>query len=155
MKLLSIDPGLTGAIALFEDGVCVDVMPMPWMWITKSKKKKKVINVPELDSMFRIVNPNMVVIEKVHAMPGNGATSMFSFGYAYGVVVAMSWAHCSKVLDATPQEWKKHHNLIGSEKKEATILAKKLCTHVTSSGKADAYLIGVYALQSGLCTLKQ
>ena len=59
---------------------------MPWKWIkskTNKSGKKKVIDLFVLGKLFQRAKADYVVIEKVHAMPGQGVTSMFSFGYAY------------------------------------------------------------------------
>jgi hypothetical protein len=62
----------------------------------------------------------LLVIEKVHAMPGQGVTSMFTFGSGFGELKALA-----KILGApwflvTPQEWKKRVLAGTNKSKEAT-----------------------------------
>ena len=125
---------------------------MPWKWIkskTNKSGKKKVIDLFVLGKLFQRAKADYVVIEKVHAMPGQGVTSMFSFGYAYGAVKALAETFVEhEVIDVTPQKWKKHFNLLGTEKNVATELAKLSSAKVTSSGKADAFLMGRWFLEA-------
>ena len=125
---------------------------MPWKWIPAPKlkhKKKKVIDLFVLGKLFQRAKADYVVIEKVHAMPGQGVSSMFSFGFAYGAVKALAETFVEhEVIDVRPQEWKKHFNLIGTDKSQATELAKNMSRKVTSSGRADAYLMGKWFLEA-------
>ncbi len=152
MRVFSIDPGITGALCLFDNGQITEAYAMPWKWVPALRlkhKKKKVIDLFVLGELFKRAKADYVVIEKVHSMPGQGVASTFNFGFAYGAVKALAESFVEhEVIDVRPQEWKKHFNLIGTEKKEATELAKTLSTRVTSSGKADAYLIGKWFLEA-------
>ena len=124
---------------------------MPTMKVpstTTKSKTKTVIDLEKLGKIFVLNHADKCYIEKVHAMPGQGVTSMFNFGYAYGVVKMGAASFCDETIDVTPQKWKKHFNLLKTEKKDATALAKSFDKRITSSGKADAYLIGRYALEA-------
>lgn len=46
-------------------------------------------------------------IEKVHAMPGQGVTSMFNFGMSYGALRMAVIASGIPFRDVTPQMWQK------------------------------------------------
>lgn len=48
-----------------------------------------------------------VTMEAVHAMPGQGVTSMFHFGESYGMLQAMALINGWKLNLVTPQAWKK------------------------------------------------
>ena len=154
MRLLAIDPGATGALAWFEDGVLIEVFNMPSIkYVDYKKRNKKRLDFAELDRIFLKVSPEEVVIEKVSAMPGNGNVSMFNFGMNFGALQAFSATYSDKVTLVRPMEWKKHFDLVNTEKKAATELAKSYTPKVTNSGKADAYLIGKYYLDT-LCSTK-
>src|SRR5688572_30454082 len=52
-------------------------------------------------------NEIKAVVERVHAMPKNGAVSMFTFGQGYGMLrMALTAIECSWE-DVTPQSWMK------------------------------------------------
>jgi crossover junction endodeoxyribonuclease RuvC len=91
------------------------------------------------------------VIEKVHAFSGQGVSSSFLFGQAYGSLLAVAnrISNTGTVHKVTPQAWKKYHNLIKTEKKASLGLVQnkypeaglKLVKH---HNMADAILIGEY-----------
>jgi crossover junction endodeoxyribonuclease RuvC len=86
--LIGIDPGVSGALSVYEHKKLIEVLDMPTM--SEGKKNKKQINSAQLSlEIKKRVNgsdENAVVIEHVTAMPGQGVTSMFNFGQSFGVV---------------------------------------------------------------------
>ena len=81
MKIIGIDPGLSGAIAILDDKKVLGLFDMPVM--ADGKKNKRQLNSAQL---VNILNDNtinseekVVVVEQVNAMPGQGGTSMFNF----------------------------------------------------------------------------
>ena len=82
MKVIGIDPGLSGAIAVLEDKKVLGIFDMPVM--AEGKKNKRQLNSAQLVNVIKS-NINLdeeisVVVEQVNAMPGQGVTSMFNFG---------------------------------------------------------------------------
>jgi len=151
-RILSIDVGITGALAWFEDGKCIEIFKMPTIeFIDYKKRKKKKLDFKELDRIFLNVSPEIVVIESVSAMPGNGNVSMFNFGMNYGALQAFAATYGDETILVRPRAWKAHFDLINTPKKAATELAKRFTPLVTNSGKADAYLIGRYYIEE-LCS---
>ena len=85
MKIIGIDPGLSGAIAILENKNVLKLFDMPVM--AEGKKNKKQLNSAQL---VNIIKKNInksddiaVVVEQVNAMPGQGVTSMFNFGQTF------------------------------------------------------------------------
>ena len=79
MMIIGIDPGISGSICFFQDGIIKDVIEMPTM--TDGKKNKRQVNgaqifneISERTNKFDKKNIK-VVIEQVSAMPGQGVTS--------------------------------------------------------------------------------
>ena len=72
MKIVGIDPGLSGAIAILEDNKVLSLFDMPVM--SEGKKNKKQLNSAQLVNILRenILNSEdiAVVVEQVNAMPG-------------------------------------------------------------------------------------
>jgi hypothetical protein len=79
MRILGIDPGITGAFALYRDGEWI-LFDMP----IAGDAKHHEINGPEVCRWLREQAPDHAFIEFASARPGQGVTSMFRFGCAYG-----------------------------------------------------------------------
>ena len=88
MKILGIDPGLSGAIAILEKKKVLNLFDMPVM--AEGKKNKKQLNSAQLVNIIRENSIGdeeiVVVVEQVNAMPGQGVTSMFNFGQTFGAI---------------------------------------------------------------------
>ena len=118
MRVIGIDPGITGALVLLDDGVPIEWMHMPTV---KSAKASRVNAVALAE--FLKQECDMVSIEQVHAMPNQGVSSMFSFGHAAGTIAGVLGALQIPHMYVTPQKWKKQYNLIGKDKDAARELA--------------------------------
>ncbi len=152
--IVAIDIGATGAIALLDiPEARQEVVDMPVVLPERRKGGKKpspLVDGRRLAKMLRGLDPNetIVVIEKVGAMPGQGVTSMFNFGNSAGTVRGVVEALGFKIVFVTPQQWKKAHRLIGTEKDAARVLALKKFPALASrlkrkkdGGRGDALLI--------------
>jgi len=93
VRTLGIDPGLSGAVALFGDGV-VDVR----------RDFKKLSDITDAIMAFAPF-ADRAALEFVSAMPGQGVTSMFAFGKATGVAVSALVAAKLPYIEVTPQRW--------------------------------------------------
>ena len=78
MKIIGIDPGLSGAIAILENNKVLNIFDMPVM--SEGKKNKRQLNSALLVTLIKENIENSeevaVVVEHVNAMPGQGVTSM-------------------------------------------------------------------------------
>ena len=86
MKIIGIDPGLSGAIAVLKNKKVLNIFDVPVM--SEGKKNKRQLNSAQL---VKLLKDNIkddeevsVVVEQVNAMPGQGVTSMFNFGQTFG-----------------------------------------------------------------------
>lgn len=119
MKIIGIDPGLTGAIAILENNKVLNIFfEMPVM--SEGKKNKRQLNSAQL---VRLLNDNIsknedvsVIVEQVNAMPGQGVTSMFNFGQTFGAIKGICAALGLPIFFVRPSKWKKHFELINSSK---------------------------------------
>jgi len=88
MKIIGIDPGLSGGIAILEKNKVLNIFDMPVM--SEGKKNKRQLNSAYLVSLIKEnIKSNeevVVVVEQVNAMPGQGVTSMFNFGQTFGAI---------------------------------------------------------------------
>ena len=118
MKVIGIDPGLSGAIAVLEDKKVLGIFDMPVM--AEGKKNKRQLNSAQLVNVIKS-NINLdeeisVVVEQVNAMPGQGVTSMFNFGQTFGAIKGVCAALNLPIFFVRPSKWKKYFELINSSK---------------------------------------
>ncbi len=118
MKIIGIDPGLSGAIAILEDNKVLNIFDMPVM--AEGKKNKRQLNSAQLVNIIRdntVLSDEVVaVVEQVNAMPGQGVTSMFNFGQTFGAIKGVCAALNLPIFFVRPSKWKKYFELINSSK---------------------------------------
>jgi crossover junction endodeoxyribonuclease RuvC len=155
MLIIGIDPGIAGAICFFEKGEVIDVIDMPTM--AEGKKNKRQINgrqifheISSRINSYSSENIN-VVVEQVSAMPGQGVTSMFNFGQSFGVIKGICSAMQLPIFFVRPAKWKKHFDLINSQKDASRTKAIEMFPNISSilskkkdANKADAILIASF-----------
>lgn len=93
-------------------------------------------------------------VEKVGARPGQGVTSMFNFGKAFGYILGALEISMVPYELVTPQVWKKEFHL-AADKKQSIACCKRLFPQVElrrnahcrtdHDGMAEALLIAEYA----------
>jgi len=148
---LGIDPGITGAIALIVGDRCLGVWDMPAV----SEGKKRFVSPHLLADVLREAadlsgdDRPTVVLERVAARPGQGVSSMFSFGRSVGVIEGVVGALGWPIVRVTPATWKKRAKLQGKDKDASRSTAIDLfpeaahwLTRKLDCGRADAMLIG-------------
>lgn len=153
--LIGIDPGKTGGIATLQilDGkVSLTLGDTPVIKGAKaSKDEYDVLAMAQILKRNQNANPH-VFIEKVGAMPGQGVTSMFSFGKGFGLWLGMLGALDLPYTLVTPQRWKKTMlSDMTDDKAASRIRAMQLFPFAADSfrlvkdhNKAEAALIAEY-----------
>ena len=146
MRVIGIDPGITGALVLLEDGMPIEWIHMPTVKSAKSSRVNSVVL-----AEFLRQECDLVIVEQVHAMPKQGVSSMFSFGHAAGTIAGVVGALQKPYYYVTPQSWKKDAGLIGKDKDAARTLAiqkqpkwRDLDKKIKGQALADAALIALY-----------
>ena len=136
MRIIGIDPGLSGGIAVLDDLKIYDIFDMPIM--SEGKKNKNQLNSAQL---VNIINEHVlknedtfVIVEQVSAMPGQGVTSMFNFGQTFGSIKGICAALRLPIFYVRPAKWKKHFELINSSKDSSRT---KACLLYTSPSPRD------------------
>ena len=116
MKIIGIDPGLSGAIAVLENNKVLNIFDMPVM--SEGKKNKRQLNSAFLVNLIKENIGNSeeiaVVVEQVNAMPGQGVTSMFNFGQTFGAIKGVCAALGLPIFFVRPSKLKKYFDLINS-----------------------------------------
>jgi len=157
MKILGIDPGLSGAIAILEKKKVLNLFDMPVM--AEGKKNKKQLNSAQLVNIIRENSIGeeeiVVVVEQVNAMPGQGVTSMFNFGQTFGAIKGVCAALNLPIFFVRPSKWKKYFELINSSKDSSRTkvieMYPSLSNQLTKKkdvNKSDAILIANYHLNN-------
>ena len=155
MIIFGIDPGVSGAISVLENKKVIEVFDMPTM--IDGKKNKKQVNGAQVTNIIkeRLDSEKekeiAVVVEHVNAMPGQGVTSMFNFGQSFGVIKGICSALGLPIYFVRPTKWKKHFNLIKTNKDASRTKVIEVYPEISSklsrkkdSNKADAILIARY-----------
>ena len=158
MKIIGIDPGLSGAIAVLENNKVINIFDMPVM--PDGKKNKRQLNSAQLVKLLKdhiLKNDEIaIVVEQVNAMPGQGVTSMFNFGQTFGAIKGISATLKLPIFFVRPSKWKKHFELINSSKDASRTkviemypsFAEKL-SKKKDVNKSDAILIARFFSETG------
>ena len=140
MVYIGIDPGKHGALAYIDDEEVV-VVPFDaevYRQILRSAGEKRAV----------------CCLERVGAMPGQGVTSMFSFGENYGYIRGLLEANEIPYQAVRPQDWKREFG-ITKDKSTSVAVCKRLFPKVSllptersrkeNDGLAEALLMACYA----------
>jgi crossover junction endodeoxyribonuclease RuvC len=154
MRVLGVDPGVTGALAMLDtDLSALVVCDMPSTLIKVGKTHRRQLSEFWLADTLRIYAPDEAWIERVHALPKQGVASSFSFGLSYGLARGVLAALGVRVTLVTPNEWKRSFRL-GPDKNEARLVASRLFPanaayfiRARDDGRAEAALLALFGAQ--------
>lgn len=152
---LGIDPGLAGALALYvPSSGLVRVEDVPTHQLTRNGKAKREI---DYHGLARLVDDmakgagTRIVIEQVSSMPGQGVSSVFAFGKAYGVLIGIAASTFCPIEFVTPAVWKRAMGVTASKdgsRAKASMLfpaSSASWARVKDDGRAEALLIAAWA----------
>lgn len=158
---IGVDPGLKGAHVCLRDGEPWVIEDMPTI-ITNLKTGAEATNhrcLAERFKCYRHMNPGahiFAVVEQQIALqseaPQRSLKTGAGFGMILGVLAGLGIDHCV----VTSQRWKKHFNLLGTEKDQSRIYCvqrwpEKVGMYMTAkkhNGRSDALLIARYAYET-------
>lgn len=155
MIVLGIDPGLSGALAFYEvEAQSVEIIDMPCVEVVRNHKHKREVSANLLAGVLEGRSVAAAFLERVNAMPGQGVSSVFSFGRSSGIVEGVVAAFRIPITLVIPQTWQKAMGVrdgkdAGRERAmqlfpaQADMFARK-----KDDGRSDAALIAVYGYQS-------
>lgn len=148
MKVLGIDPGLIGGVAVVEIGngraaALLAAADLP----TVGEKAKRRIDVTAFLAWIAEQAPDHAYIERAQAMPDQGSSSGFIYGRAVGALEACVLGMQVPLTIIESTAWKKSNALIGRGKEDsrqralhlfpgAACFARKM-----DHGRAEAALI--------------
>ena len=148
--IIGIDPGYSGAVAFLWPNMKLEIHDMP---VLKNAKGKTELNMHILHELLAPEgeHKHVAFIEKVHAMSGQGVSSMFRFGETYGATQMAVAAHKIPIQYVTPATWKKHFKLSRNKGVSRGLATQRfqecadLFKRVKDDGRAEAALIALYA----------
>lgn len=154
--IAGIDPGKTGAMVIIHADGTPEAFRVPLMKKTKTKTEPAWSQWGrEWADALTFAGVDMIVIESVHARPGQGVTSMFNFGKTLGFVhaLAIGFGKCP-VHHPTPSVWKAKMGLTNANKDASREEARRLypalapeLVRVKDDGVAEAALLADYGRQ--------
>ncbi len=154
---LGIDPGISGAFSVLDKGgAIVQVFDMPTLSYTSGKSIKQRVNPQSIVAELRLFKTQSIegIIEQVNAMPGQGVTSMFSFGRSLGILEGVLAGVDMPYKLVTPAVWKKAMG-VNSSKDGAREMAMRtwpsksdLFKRKKDDGRAESALLALYLLKT-------
>jgi hypothetical protein len=146
--IMGVDPGVSGALAFYfidhPERVAVEDMPIVAGDVDAVTLSKRIASMA----------PDLVFLERVNAMPGQGVSSTFKFGRSYGVALGVIGAAAIPLHLVTPAKWKGYLRL-SSDKEQARALALRLFPSCgdhfkrkKDHGRAEAALIARYGAET-------
>ncbi len=150
MIYCGIDPGFSGAIALYDPHKrWLEVHDCP---LVTNSAGKNTMFLPGVIDILKSVDLAQVtcIIEKSQAMPKQGVSSVFSYGKGYGSYLGILAALKIPYSEVGPVEWKRNLK-VPSEKDAARGRASELMPEHSSNwmrkkdhGRAEAALLAYY-----------
>ena len=148
---LGIDPGLSGALAFYDvEDKSLEIIDMPVTEVTRNGKTKREVAAALVASSVAGRKIEFSVIERVGAMPGQGVTSVFSFGKSAGIVEGVLAAYEIPTHLATPQSWQKMFGVRAGKDGSRDCAMRTFPAYTDyfkrkkDDGRSDAALIALY-----------
>lgn len=152
-RILGIDPGASGALALYDPVTSdLDIIDMPTYKALVNGTKKKRIDLYALARWIDLHSRSIkfAVVEDPHAMPGQGVSSSFAFGFSCGAAQMLVASALIPVTLVRPAIWKRRMGL-SSDKNASRALAslrfpqhRVLFARAKDDGRAEAALLALY-----------
>jgi crossover junction endodeoxyribonuclease RuvC len=151
MKVLGVDPGVRGGLALVEinDGAAPRLIGAIDIPVVGTGAKERV-DVLAVRLWIAAHKPDYAAVERAQAMPKQGASSGFKYGRAVGALEAVLSCCEIPMTIVEPSAWKKAHHLHGGDKEGGRQRALQLfpAAHAMLSrkrdhGRAEAALIAL------------
>jgi crossover junction endodeoxyribonuclease RuvC len=148
---MGVDPGLSGAIAVYRPGDGhVQCFDMPTYEI-KGKRHVDLYGIARIVDTFHL-QIKLAVIEEVGARPGQGVSSMFKFGFNAGAAQMAVAANFIPMRTVGPGVWKRAMGLpAGADKDASRRRASQLLPHFShlwarakDDGRAEAVLLAIF-----------
>ena len=153
MKVAGIDPGLSGAVCIFDvDKGILTILDMPTVEVKSGKTMKRRLSEPMLAELLRPHEIDHVALEQVGAMPKQGVASTFNFGQTYGAIRGVLAGLRIPVTMVNPAKWTRDMKVTGGKDANRQRAAQLFPAYAASfsrakdDGRADAALLAHWLL---------
>lgn len=151
MIVAGIDPGKSGAMAIIYPDGSVQFFDVPRIKLRNKDRPAWGDWIRSWSAALGFAGVDLIVIEEVAARPGQGVTSMFTFGRTLGFAHAIAVGSGAAVQTVTPAVWKGKLGLLNSGKGASREVCSNLypttaaqLARVKDDGRAEAALIAHY-----------
>jgi hypothetical protein len=107
VRIVGVDPGALGALALIENTGLVSVHDMPALKVQRGKGEKTEVDGYSLAALLRELRADIAYVEQVGGMTGQSASAAFNFGRACGAVEYALKTLGVRVELVPPGTWKR------------------------------------------------
>lgn len=115
MRIVGIDPGISGALAVYDTAAASDVIDLP----TIGEGPSEMLDAKIILRQILVWCPDLIVIERAMAMPRQkdgeahsmGAASAFKFGKGFGQIIGAVQVSGTPWIMVMPGVWKKFFRL--------------------------------------------
>ena len=154
-RLVAIDPGLQGGIAVLDQDevILLTDLPVHKIGVVGKKTLRAELDLHGLHALLAEHAPYAhAFIERVGPMPKQGVTSMFRFGVSFGAIQGIVAAMEIPLTLVRPQLWQAHHGCGPSPdaaRQRAVQLYPQIAPRLVrkaDANRADAVLIASYGL---------
>lgn len=145
--VMGCDPGISGAIAFYfpdyPDSIACYDMP----------SVGKEINAAAIVSLINQYQPDIAIVEAVHAFPRQGVSSVWNFAESYGTLRGVIAARGVPQHLVSPTKWKKFFALTADKEtsRRLAILTWPASEHFNrkkDDGRAEAALLALYGAKT-------
>jgi Holliday junction resolvasome RuvABC endonuclease subunit len=147
MKVVGIDPGITGALALHDGGKLTTLEDMP-VFDTR-------VDGAGVNDILRAMDPDAVFIEDTQAMPRNGSIALFKLGLNTGIVIGVVQSLGHPLFRIRPAKWKAKMGVSRLDKNGIRGIVREMypdwqsCfARVKDHNRAEAVLISRYGVSA-------
>jgi crossover junction endodeoxyribonuclease RuvC len=158
MRIVGVDPGIYGAVAVIEiadgiDGIAPKLLGVTDIPILGTAAKTRVDAI-ELRNWIEVYRPDFAGLERAGSMPRQGVASAFKYGRSAGVIEAVVACLGIPMVLVEPSKWKRAFHL-NSDKEASRQLAIGLFPHAHDQlnlrrhhQRAEAMLVALFVANS-------
>ena len=153
MRIAGIDPGLSGAVCIFDvEKGTLTILDMPTVEVQSGKTVKRRLSEPMLAELLRPHEIDHVALEQVSAMPKQGVSSTFNFGQTYGAIRGVLAGLRIPTTMVAPAKWTRDMKVSGGKDANRQRAAQLFPAYAASfsrvkdDGRADAALLAHWLL---------
>lgn len=146
MRVIGIDPGISGALGVYDTTGASDVIDLP----TIGEGPSEMLDAKIILRQILVWCPDLIICERAQSMPDNGAASSFKFGKGYGQILGAMQISAIPWTLVSPVVWKKFFRLSKDKEQSRSLALQKFpdlhekMKFKYTHQRAEALLIAMY-----------